>query len=180
MKSISRLDSVTSQLHAGGLKLKVKKCTFCAPEVKYIGHIVSKDSLHPEESKVNAVQNFPVPQDLRQLRSFLRLIGYYRRFIQDFYLYAEPLYRLSKKNVPYVWRPEQEKAFSYMKASLTSHLVLQFPDLSLPFYIQSDASYKGFGAILGQMLKGSEVFTAYASKAIMPNEANRSTIEKEA
>ena len=68
---LSRLESVMSWLRAGGLKLKVKKCTFCAPEVKYLGHIVSKDGLHPDKSKVNAVQNFPVLQDLTQLRSFL-------------------------------------------------------------------------------------------------------------
>ena len=177
---LSRLESVLSRLRAGGLKLKVKKCAFCAPEVKYLGHIVSKDGLHPDESKVNAVQNFPVPQDLTQLRSFLGLIGYYRKFVQDFSLHAEPLYRLSKKNVPYTWGPEQEKAFSYMKNALTSSPVLQFPDFSLPFYIQSDASDKGFGAVLGQMRNGSEVVVAYASKAIAPNEANWSTIEKEA
>ena len=169
-----------SRLRAGALKLKVKKCTFCAPEVKYLGHIVSKDGLHPDESKVIAVLNFPVPQDLTQLRSFLGLIGYYRRFVQDFSLHAEPLYRLGKKNVPYVWGPEQEKAFSYMKALLTSHPVWQFPDFSLPFYIQSDASDKGFSAVLGQMRNGSEVVVAYASKAIAPNKAKWSTIEKEA
>ena len=177
---LGRLESVLSRLRTGGLKLKVKKCTFCAPQVKYLGHVVSKDGLRPDESKVSAVQNFPVPQDLTQLRSFLGLIGYYRRFIQDFSTHAEPLYRLSKKNVPFVWGTEQEQAFSYMKKALTSSPVLQFPDFSLPFYIQSDASDKGFGAILGQMRNGSEVVVAYASKAIGSSQVNWSTIEKEA
>eukprot|EP00112_Aurelia_sp_Birch-Aquarium-sp1_P008584 Seg1949.8 transcript_id=Seg1949.8/GoldUCD/mRNA.D3Y31 product="Retrovirus-related Pol polyprotein from transposon 17.6" protein_id=Seg1949.8/GoldUCD/D3Y31 len=177
---LSRLESVLSRLRTGGLKLKVRKCTFCAPQVKYLGHVASKDGLRPDKSKVSAVQSFPLPQDLTQLRSFLGLIGYYRRFIQDFSLHAEPLYRLSKKNVPYVWGPEQEKAFSYMKKALTSSPVLQFPDFNLPFFVQSDASDKGFGAILGQIRNGSEVVVAYASKAITRNEANWSTLEKEA
>ena len=177
---LGRLESVLSRLRAGGLKLKVRKCTFCAPQVKYLGHVVSKDGLRPDESKVSAVQNFPIPQDLTQLRSFLGLIGYYRRFIQDFSMHAEPLYRLSKKNVPFVWGNEQEQAFSYMKKALTSSPVLQFPDFSLPFFIQSDASDKGFGAVLGQMRNGSEVVVAYASKAIGSSQVNWSTIEKEA
>ena len=177
---LGRLDSVLSRIRNGGLKLKVKKCTFCAPQVKYLGHVVSKEGLRPDEDKVSAVLKFPVPQDLTQLRSFLGLIGYYRRFIQDFSTHAEPLYRLSKKNIPFVWGNEQEKAFSSMKKALTSSPVLQFPDFSLPFFVQTDASDKGFGAVLGQMRNGSEVVVAYASKAIGATQINWSTIEKEA
>ena len=118
------------------------------------------------------MQNFPIPQDLTQLRSFLGLIGYYRRFIQDFSTHAEPLYRLSKKNVPFVWGTEQEQAFSYMKKSLTSSPVLQFPYFSLPPFIQSDATDRGFCAVLGQMRNGSEVIVAYASKAIGSSQVN--------
>ena len=84
---VSRLESVLSRLRTGGLKLKVKKCTFCAPQVEYLGHIVSKHGLCPDESKVSAVQNFPLPQDVTQLRSFLGLIGYYRRFIKNYSLH---------------------------------------------------------------------------------------------
>ena len=177
---LSRLESVLSRLRTGGLKLKIKKCTFCASEVKYLGHVVSKDGLCPDESKVSAVQNFSVPQDLTQLRSFLGLIGYYRRFIQDFSMHAEPLYRLSKKNVPFAWGDDQEKAFSYMKKALTSAPILQFPDFNLPFYVQSDTSDKGFGAVLGQICNGKEVAVAYASKTISSSQLNWSTIEKEA
>ena len=179
-ENLNRLESVMCRLRTAGLKLKIKKCTFCASEVKYLGHIVSKNGLSHDESKVNGVKSFPVPQDLTQLRSFLGLVGYHRRFIKDFSLHAEPLYRLSKKNVPYVWGPGQEKTFSYIKEALTSLPILQFPDFNLPFYIQSDTSDKGFGAVLGQMRNGSEVVVAYASKAIAPNKANWSTIDKEA
>ena len=177
---LGRLDSVLSRIRNGGLKLKVKKCTFCAPQVKYLGHVVSKDGLRPDESKVSAVSNFPIPQDLTQLRSFLGLISYYRRFIQDFSMHAEPLFRLSKKNVPFIWGHDQEKAFSYMKKALTSAPILQFPDFNLPFYVQSDASDKGFGAVLGQIRNRNEVVVAYASKAISSSQINWSTIEKEA
>ena len=177
---LSRLESVLSRLRTGGLKLNVKKCTFCAPEVKYLGHVVSKNGLCPDESKVSAVQNFSVPQDRTQLRSFLGLIGYYRRFIQDFSMHAEPLYRLSKKNVPFAWGDDQEKAFSYMKKALTSAPILQFPDFNLPFYVQSDTSDKGFGAVLGQICNGKEGAVAYASKTINFSQLNWSTIEKEA
>ena len=177
---LNRLESVLSRLRTGGLKLKVKKCTFCAPQVKYLGHVVSKEGLRPDESKVSAVQNFPIPQDLTQLRSFLGLIGYYRRFIKDFSMHAEPLYRLTKKNIPFVWSNEQEQAFNYMKKTLTSFPIIQFPDFSMPFYTQSDASDKGFGAILGQIRNGTEVVVAYASKAITSSQINWSTIEKEA
>ena len=175
-----RLQSVLSRIRNGGLKLKVKKCTFCAPQVKYLGHVVSKDGLSPDRRKVSAVNHFPIPQDLTQLRSFRGLIGYYRRFIQDFSMHAEPLFRLSKKNVPFVWGRDQEKAFSYMKKALTSSPILQFPDFNLPFYVQSDASDKGFGAVLGQIRNGNEVVVAYASKAISSSQVNWSNIEKEA
>jgi len=88
------------------------------------------------------VSNFPIPQDLTQLRSFLGLIGYYRRFIQDFSMHAEPIFCLSKKNVPFIWGHDQEKAFSFMKKVLSSAPILQFPEFNLTFYIQSDASDK--------------------------------------
>ena len=168
-----------SRLLTGGLKLKVKKCTFCAPQVKYLGHVHSKDGLRPDESKVSAVRNFPIPQDLTQLRYFLGLIGYYRRFIKDFSMHAEHLYRLSKKNIPFAWSNEQEQAFNYMKKTLISFPIIQFPDFSMPFYIRSDASDKGFGAILEQIHNGTEVVVAYASKAITSSQSNWSTIEKD-
>ena len=177
---LGRLGSALSRIRNGSLKMKVKKCAFYAPQVKYLGHVVSKDSLRPDESKVSAVSNFSIPQDLTQLRSFLGLIGYYRRFIQDFSMHAEPLFHLSKKNVPFIWGHYQEKAFSCMKKALTSAPILQFPDFNLPFYIQSDASDKGFGAVLGQIHNGNEVLVAYASKAVSSSQVNWSSIEKEA
>ena len=85
-------------------------------------------------------------------------------------MHAEPLY--GKKNVPFAWGHDQEKAFSYMKKALTSAPILQFPDLNLPFYVQSDASNKGFGAVLGQIRNGKEVVVAYAIKTISSSQLN--------
>ena len=153
---------------------------FCLPEVKNLGHVVSKDGLCPDKSKISAVQNFPVPQDLTQLRSSLRLIALIDALSIFFSMHAGPLYRVSKKNVPFAWGHDQNEAFSYMKKALTSSPILQFQDFNMPFYVQSDASDKGFGAVLGETCNGTEVVVAYASKTISSSQLNWSAIEKEA
>ena len=95
-------------------------------------------------------------------------------------MHAEPLYRVSKKNVPFAWEHDQEKVFSYMKKALTSSSILQVQDLNFLFYIQSDTSDKGFDAVLGQIRNGTEVVVAYAIKTISSSQLNWSTIKKEA
>ncbi|CAG8616410.1 3821_t:CDS:2, partial [Dentiscutata heterogama] len=92
--------------------------------INFLGHIVGKEGIRPDETKVAKVKNFPIPTNLRQLRGFIGLASYYRRFIPGFASIAKPLHKLLEKDTPYSWGPEQEKAFQALKVCLTTAPVL--------------------------------------------------------
>src|SRR4051794_11908294 len=101
---------VFDRLRDAGLKLNPEKCKFVSTELTFLGHIISKEGIRTDPEKIEKVKNFPCPQNLTQLRGFLGLASYYRRFIKDFSKIANPLNKLLKKNTPYIWTNEQQKA----------------------------------------------------------------------
>ncbi|GFS65944.1 retrovirus-related Pol polyprotein from transposon 297 [Trichonephila clavipes] len=103
-----------------GLKLNSKKCLFAAQEVKILGHLVSSNGVRPDPDKIKAVRNFPTPKNIHDIRSFLGLCSYFRRFIKGFCYLAEPLQSLLKSRVEFHWGPEEVEAFNSLKKALTS------------------------------------------------------------
>lgn len=139
---------------------KLSKSTFAQTTVEYLGHLISVTGVSMDPSKVAAIQAWPIPTDLKSLRGFLGLAGYYRRFICNFGTLSRPLTDLLKKDA-FHWSPQATTAFQHLKDALTQAPVLRLPDFTLPFVIETDASALGMGAVL--MQEGRPI--AFLSKA---------------
>jgi hypothetical protein len=127
-----------------------------------------------------AVEEYPVPHDLKTLRSFLGLASYYRKFVPDFATVAGPLHALTKKEVPFLWTPKCQSAFVELKKLLTHSPVLSFPDFAEPFILETDASGAGMGAVLAQKQGDGTVRPiAYANRSLQPHEKNYGITELE-
>lgn len=147
-----------------------------------VGHVVGQGQVRPQLQKIKAVMEFARPITKTDVRAFLGLAGYYRRFIPCFSGVASPLSDLTKKGKPtrVVWDAECEEAFQKLKVALASSPVLRSPDFSRPFYVQTDASGTGIAAVLSQMSdEGEEHPIAYESRKLLPREKAYPAIEKE-
>ena len=150
-------------------------------EVKYLGYVVSNAGVCADPDKVRAVQDFPRPQNLKQLRSFLSLASYYRRFIPRFSQVAAPLYVLMKKDTPYQWNSSCQDTFEQLKQKLIQAPVLAFSDFSKHFILETDASGVGLGAVLSQEQEdGKPRPLCDASRTLQTHERNYGVSEQEA
>lgn len=176
------LRQVLLRLRENGLTAKPAKCQFGMRQCVYLGHVVGGGQVHPEPSKLTAVENFPTPSTKKQVRAFLGLTGYYRRFMADYANLAAPLTDLTRKAAAntVIWTPKCEHSFQELKRLLCAAPVLHSPDFASPFILQTDASDRGVGAVLAQ--KGEDNCdhpVAYFSRKLLPRELRYSTIEKE-
>jgi hypothetical protein len=154
---------------------KFSKCEFWLDIVKFLGHTISGDGISVDPSKVQEVMDWKPPTSVPQIRSFLGLAGYYRRFIPDFSRIAKPMSELLKKGVKFSWNQKCEDAFHTLRDHLTTALVLAQPDVSKPFDIYCDASGTGLGCVLMQ----DNRVIAYASRALKVHEQNYPTHDLE-
>ena len=143
-----RLSSVFSWLKEANLCMQLEKCVFGSKEVEYLGHIVSSEGVKPDPKKVQAVKNYPVPKTVRDVRSFVGLVGYYRRFIKHFSDLAKPLTELTRKNLLFKWGKGQGTAFDTLWEILCMEPILKYPDFQLPFLLSTDASGTAIGTVL--------------------------------
>lgn len=169
------LQQVFQILRQNRFYIKLCKCAFAQTEVEFLGHNISGKGVATEASKIAAVEKWPRPTNLKELRGFLGLTGYYRKFIKHYGLISKPLSDLLKKNVPFVWTSITETAFQQLKQALVQAPVLGLPDFTKPFMIETDASDLGFGAVL--MQEGHPI--AYLSKPVCQKNQALSTYEKE-
>jgi hypothetical protein len=179
---LKHLSEIFTRLRAANLKLKLSKCCFGADQAPYLGHIVSRDGLKTDPKKIAAVKDMRRPTSKKEVKSFLGLAGYYRDFVPNFSLYAEPLHRLTKTSNPriVVWTEDCERAFQALKDKLTTPPVLAFPDFNKPFIVETDASTKGLGAVLMQETSsGQHCVISYASRVCSSSERNYSITELE-
>lgn len=178
-KHVVQVAAVLERLKAAGLTLKLKKCVFAAESMEYLGHVLSADGVRPVDRLTMAVANFPTPQDPVEVKRFVHLAGYYRKFVEAFGSIAAPLTRLLKKDVEWQWTEEQQWAFERIKAALTTRPLLAYPNFSLPFRVVTDASKVGLGACLMQDQGRGWQPVAYASKVNSDAEAKYSITELE-
>nr|XP_049701809.1 uncharacterized protein LOC126055664 [Helicoverpa armigera] len=174
-----KLVKIFDRLRKHNLKLQPDKCEFFRKEVGYLGHTISDKGVSPNPDKVKAVSQFPVPKCPKDVKSFLGLVSYYRRFIPDFSKTAKPLTTLLKKDIPFFWSNEQQIAFEELKGKLISAPILIYPDFSKPFVLTCDASNYAISAILSQGEIGKDRPIAYSSRTLNKAETNYSTTEKE-
>ncbi|GKD21361.1 reverse transcriptase, partial [Tanacetum coccineum] len=159
---------VLGTLHLEKLYAKFSKCEFWLGQVAFLGHIVSADGITMDPAKVEAITKWPRPKTVTEVRSFLGLAGYYRRFVEGFSRLALPLTKLMRKGEKFVWNKEREKSFEELKKRLVSAPILTLLSGSDGFQIYSDASKKGLGCVLMQHGK----VIAYASRQLKPYEVN--------
>lgn len=173
------LRQVLQRIRYAGLTINRAKCEFCRSEVRYLGFVVNQKGLLVDPDKIAPVVDYPVPKNLKQLRRFLGMASWYRRFIPEFALIAEPLHRLTKKSQAWEWGEEQQKAFDRIRDALTTTPTLTRPNFELPFTVQTDASSVGLGAVLTQEVDGHERVVAYASRALTDPEKKYTVTEQE-
>jgi hypothetical protein len=130
-------------LHQHQFKVKLSKCSFAKSELAYLGHVISAAGVATDPGKVAIVKNWPTPISAKEVRSFLVLAGYYRKYVKGFGSISKPLTNLLKKGIVFLWTSEHESSFQALKAALISAPVLALPDLNQPFLIETDASDKG-------------------------------------
>ncbi|CAH8627089.1 unnamed protein product [Dicrocoelium dendriticum] len=180
---LSNLADVLSRLIDVGLKLQPTKCHVLQEKVTYLGHIISRTGIQTDPRKTEQVKSWPIPVSVDQLRSFLGLASYYRRFIKGFAEIAAPLNALLQKNSLFVWSAECQEAFDRLRESLCNPPLLVFPDISTSageFILDTDASDHAIGAVLSQKgTDGVERVVSYGSRSLTSRERNYCTTRKE-
>lgn len=171
---------VLQRLSKNKLKVKASKCHFLKEEIVYLGFVISKDGVKMDQKKVQAIKNLVEPTDTKQLKSFLGMAGFYRKFIPSFSLIASPLHHLLKKGVVFDWNDECQFAFKRLIEVMCKDIVLQYPDFKEIFYLTTDASNFGIGAVISQKNNsGYDQPIAFISRSLIAAEQNYSVTEKE-
>ncbi|CAB0039129.1 unnamed protein product [Trichogramma brassicae] len=173
------LEHVLKRINQAGLTINRDKSFFCRSEVKYLGVIVDKNGFRPDPDKIAPVTEMTAPKTLKQLRRFLGMASWYRKFLENFATIADPLNRLLKKNTKYIWGEEQQAAFERIKALIASAPMLSRPSFEHEFVVQTDASDSGLGAVLTQTIDGEEKVLCFASRTLNKAERNYSVTERE-
>ena len=177
---LQHLKLVFDRIRHANLTLKKAKCVFASAEVEYLGHVVGLSRVAPRSAKVDAIFKFNRPTDKKQLRSFLGIAGYYRKFIPHFAQIAACLTNLLRKNKKFVWTDVEDTAFLDLKSRLASRPILRPPDFTLPFGLAVEASDVAIGANLFQVVDNVEHPVCYYSKRLNAHQQRYSTVEKEA
>lgn len=172
----NNLKTIFKALRKANLKLQVDKCNFLKRETEYLGHILTTDGIKPNPNKIKNIVSLNLPTNAKQIKSFLGVSGYYRKFIKDYAKIAQPLTKYLKKDAKInTFDPTYIHAFEQLKQLITTHPILRYPDFDKTFTINTDASNYALGAVLLQ--DGHPVY--YASRTLNNHEINYSTVEKE-
>lgn len=181
------VQNVLQKLEENNLKIQIEKCDFFTKETDYLGHVITTEGVKPDARKISIIQQWPLPQTETELRSYLGLIGYYRRFIQNYANFMKPLTNQlrdldkgnHKKNRKISHPPDFVETFEKSKNLLTSSSVLIYPDFTKEFILTTDASDYALGAVLSQGVIGQDKPVAFASRTMNKHEENYSVIQKE-
>ena len=177
----SDLQKIFDRLIKAGLTLNPKKCHFAVQSVRYFGHILSPEGIRTDPSKVQVIQNYPVPKTVTEVRRFLGMTQYYRRFQKNYSNLAKPLQNLTKNNVTFEWTPSCQTSFETMIHNLTTAPILAYPDCHKAYILNCDASDVAISFILSQLNdENREVVIEYAGRTLRKSELNYSVTDKEA
>ena len=164
---LSNLREVFVRLSRAGLQLKPSKCKLLHREVQFLGYVVSASGVAADPKKVSAVADFSRPKDLKSLRAFLAPTSYYRKFVPRYSTIAQPLYTLTQKDEPFHWSDGCEEAFKQLKTILTIAHILAYPLFDRDFFLETDASGVGLGAVLSQQQDDQRIRPiAFASRTL--------------
>ena len=169
------LKLILELLKAEKLYAKFSKCEFWIPTVQFLGHVIDCDGIHVDPAKIESIRDWATPTTPTEIRQFLGLAGYYRRFIEGFSKISKPLTKLTQKGVKFDWDENADQAFQILKDKLCSAHILSLPEGSEDFVVYCDASHKGLGAVLMQR----EKVISYASRQLKKHEKNYTTHDLE-
>lgn len=177
----SKLLDVFRCLRENNLKLQPEKCNFLCKEVVFLGHLITNEGIKPDPKNVKSVVDFPTPKNQKEIKSFLGLTGYYRKFVSNYAKIAKPLTLLLRDNVKFVWNAFCEESFSKLKNIIINPPILQYPDFNKTFILTTDASKIALGSVLSQGDKGrgKDLPIAFASRGLNSAEENYSATELE-
>ena len=174
-----RLELVFLRLEAAGLKLKASKCHIMRQRVLFLGHVVTPQGITTDPDKIKLVTDWPPPRNLKEVRSFVGLCSYYRRYVKDFARVAEPLHGLTRKNVRFEWTSACAEAFEKLKTCLTTAPVLALPTDDDRYVLDTDASDVGLGVVLSKITNEGEKPIAYGSRLCNGAERNYNVTRRE-
>ena len=176
----THVKKVLKALKENHLIVKLEKCVFHVKEIEFLGHLISGTSIKTDPKKIESVKDWPEPNTTKQLQSFLGFCNYYRRFIKNFSIIANPLFKLTRKNALFVWTEECKSTFATLKELLTTAPVLLLPDPEKPFVLETDASHFALGCVLSQRDdQGNWHPVGYYSRTFSKSERNYSITDKE-
>ena len=173
------LEAVFERLRAAGLKLGPAKCFFAKTQILFLGHLVSGSGIEVDPGKTKALMDLNEPKTVKEVRSFLGLAGYYRRFCKGYAQIVHPLHQLTRPSVEYVWTEKCQKAFNKVKQMLTTAPVLAYPMFDEPYMIMTDASGIAVGHVLAQIHEQLEKVIAYGGRSLRKHEKNYTVTEQE-
>ena len=185
---LEHLETVFSRLREAGLKMKRSKCDFFKSEIHYLGHLISPKGISPLPNKLDCIQHMPVLKNAKEIKQFLGLTGYYRKFVPRFADISRPLTILTKKDKKFEWTPACQKSFDLLKETLCGEPVLKYADTSKPYTLYTDASKFGWAGVLTQshttVIDGKSTTTyhpvTFVSGLFRGSQLNWATLMKEA
>ena len=177
---LQHLEEIFEWLQKAGLKLKLQKCSFFKKHIQYPGHLISDEGIQPLPEKLESIAKMPVPQNAKQVKQFLGLVGYYRKFVPHFSDIARPLTQLTKKNEGFNWSTECDKCFHMLKDYLQEAPILRYPDPTADYILYTDASKYAYAGVLTQSIDGTDHPVAYTSGLFRGSQLNWAALTKEA
>ena len=185
---LEHLEIVFSHLQEAGWKMKHSKCDFFKSEIHYLGHLISPEGISPLPNKLDSIKHMPVPNSAKEIKQFLGLTGYYRKFVPRFADISRPLTTLTKKDVKFEWTSACQKSFELLKEALCGEPVLKYADTSKPYTLYTDASKYGWAGVLTQphitTIDGKSTTTdhpvAFVSGLFRGSQLNWAALTKEA
>ena len=176
---LERLSQVFSRLLEAGMKLKPKKCDLLKRSVAFLGHVIDGEGIHMDPEKIKVIWSWRTPKDVKDIRIFLGLTSYYRKYVPSYARLAGPMYDLTRNDVEFVWTNNCEKAFKGLKEALVSEPILGYPTPEDSFVLDTDACNNSIGAVLSQIQGEQEVVICYGSRCLLPTEKNYCVTRKE-
>ena len=188
LQHLEHLEIVFSHLREAGLKMKRSKCDFFKSEIHYLGHLISPEGISPLPNKLDSIRHMPVPNSAKEIKQFLGLTGYYRKFVPRFADISRPLTTLTKKDMKFEWTSACQKSFELLKEALCGEPVLKYADTSKPYTLYTDASKYGWAGVLTQphtsTIDGKSTTTdhpvAFVSELFRGSQLNGAALTKEA
>ena len=169
-----------TRLKTAGLKLKLEKCCFFKKHIQYLGHLISADRIQPLPEKLESIAKMPAPRNPEEVKQFLRLVGYYRKFVPRFADISGVLTHLTKKDVEFKWTPECENCFQILQEFLQQAPILRYPDPQASYTLYTDASKYAYAGVLTQHNNGMDHPITYVSGLFRGSQLNWATLTKEA